>query len=101
MTITEYLNTKYGKSGAKGMMAREARIFGMPYPLESGWPVTYGEVEITPVMLAELRRVLSKGNGAASAKGLRALNIIEKKVAPSLGAILESPWSCARIAALT
>jgi hypothetical protein len=50
LTLTAYLDQR-GKK-AKALKRGEAEAFGIPYPLQSGWPAKYGALEITEEMTA-------------------------------------------------
>jgi hypothetical protein len=52
LTLTAYL-ARRGKK-AKALKKVEADAFGIPYPLVSGWPARYGELEITETMLEQV-----------------------------------------------
>jgi hypothetical protein len=46
MTLAEYLKIRTLKNGrlggiVKSLTAKEARLFGIPYPLQTGWPDMY------------------------------------------------------------
>jgi hypothetical protein len=67
----------------------EARIFGIPYPLEPGWLNMFGRIEISPVLADQLRSKLeyavqNRLNGWAWAeeglKSLRRAKIIDRSV---------------------
>jgi hypothetical protein len=51
LTLSSYLE-KRGKQ-AKALTRGEAEAFGIPYPLQTGWPRRHGEMEITPTMIAD------------------------------------------------
>lgn len=73
MTIYEYLSEKYGVRVPTTLLGCEARVFGIPYPLRSGWLLEHGHREITPEMVARLKvRLQIKGNGSAP----RALEVL-------------------------
>jgi hypothetical protein len=52
LTLTVYLEQKGQK--AKALKRVEAEAFGIPYPLQSGWPGRHGQMEITPDMLVHI-----------------------------------------------
>lgn len=64
MTIQEYLNAKYGNRSI-GLLSAEAKAFGIPYPLKSGWIQRWGGVEITPQMEERLVYLLKQKNQRA------------------------------------
>ncbi|MDR5801601.1 hypothetical protein [Caballeronia sp. LZ001] len=49
MNLEQYLDRKYGKNIA-ALTSIEARHFGIPYPLVSGWERRHGKMSITPGM---------------------------------------------------
>lgn len=49
MNLEQYLDQKYGKNIA-ALTSIEARHFGIPYPLVSGWERRHGKMNITPGM---------------------------------------------------
>ncbi|KAF3997511.1 hypothetical protein [Glaciimonas immobilis] len=73
MDIHTYLNRKYGITGAKGLLACEAKIFGIPYPLKPHWIGLHGDTEITPDMESRLRLALRRHGKGSAIKGLEAL----------------------------
>lgn len=64
MKIREYLEKKYGRDTSLGLLACEAKVFGIHYPLQSGWLADFGDQEITrrqrDVLLAALRKSKSE-----------------------------------------
>lgn len=55
MNVREYIDEKYRDATAKSITSAEARIFGIPYPLKSGWLDRHGDVVVTQEMA---RRVI-------------------------------------------
>jgi hypothetical protein len=51
LTLSAYLEQR-GKK-AKALKKGEAEAFGIPYPLQAGWPWRYGAMEITPAMIED------------------------------------------------
>ena len=51
MTLTAYLAQRGTK--AKALKRGEAEAFGIPYPLQAGWPARYAEVVITEAMISQ------------------------------------------------
>lgn len=90
MKIKEYVKAKYSKSCAMALSYPEAIAFGVPWPLRSGWPKEYGDVEITDAMhdtlVASLLRIvengkdLSVGRAKAAATGLRIFGVDMPKI---------------------
>jgi hypothetical protein len=72
-TIIEYLRCKYGTEKPTAMLKTEAKAFGMPYPLKSGWLAEFGGMEITPGMMHRLRDGLTKRGGEKASAGLIAI----------------------------
>jgi len=52
LTLAVYLEQKGQK--AKALKRVEAEAFGIPYPLQAGWPGRYGGMEVTPQMLEQI-----------------------------------------------
>jgi len=52
LTLTVYLEQKGQK--AKALKMVEAQAFGIPYPLQAGWPARHGDMEVTPQMLEQI-----------------------------------------------
>ena len=70
MNIAEYLSKKYGVAIATTITKVEAKVFGIPYPLKSGWRGRYCYREIDAHMQQKLIEVLSKKKKGTSAAGL-------------------------------
>lgn len=64
MKIREYLERKYGRERSLGLLACEAKVLGIPYPLRQGWMTLSGENEITErqriALIAALRKSKSE-----------------------------------------
>ena len=73
MNVREYLAGKYGSPVRFALRKSEARIFGIPYPLQAGWVDAHGSIEITEEMRERLVKSLSASPKAYSASGLVAL----------------------------
>lgn len=54
-TIIEYLRCKYKTDKPTTMPVLEAEVFGIAYPLPSGWRAMFGGKEVTPEMLEAIR----------------------------------------------
>jgi hypothetical protein len=52
LTLAVYLEQKGQK--AKALKRVEAEAFGIPYPLQAGWPGRHGDMEVTPQMLEQI-----------------------------------------------
>lgn len=70
MKLSEYLAAR---GNCKALTRIEAEAFGVPYPLTAGWPRHYGQTEITPRMIEQLR-ANAGGSSAAAARALRGLD---------------------------
>jgi len=60
MRLKDYLSAKYGVHTPTTILYAEARVFGIEFPLESGWLKKYGELEITPDVEYKMKKYLSK-----------------------------------------
>lgn len=74
MKVKDYLQAKYGMSTPTTMMAVEAKVFGIPYPLESGWLRRYGDAEVCGQTAKKLRCALTSNGSASALNGLRVLD---------------------------
>lgn len=54
MKIGEYLLKKYGSKGRFAMSKAEAEIFGIEWPLVSGWVKRYSDIEILPWQMEKI-----------------------------------------------
>jgi hypothetical protein len=59
MTLSGYLKLR-GKK-AKALTRIEAEVFGIPYPLQSGWPKRYGVMEVTQEMVERVEAQAATG----------------------------------------
>lgn len=75
MLVREYLQQKYSVATPTTMMASEARIFGIPYPLQTGWLAAHGDIEITAPMLTRLAESLRAKKAPMAKEGLRVLGL--------------------------
>ncbi len=85
MNITEYLNAKY-KCWATTMLSCEAKAFGIPYPLPSGWLLKYGDIEITHDTANRLKHYLQNSKKVSAIDGLKVLDQawLELKLIPDV-----------------
>jgi hypothetical protein len=60
MKLINYLSAKYGTHTPTTILYNEARVFGIPMPLENGWLKKYGELEITPDVEAKMKKYLQQ-----------------------------------------
>lgn len=89
MKISEYLNEKYGIDGAATLLAKEARILGIRYPLVHGWREIHGDKKITRESALKLIEVLKNSTSKYSPKGIE---ILER--------ITSSKWQSIRLSVL-
>lgn len=73
MNILTYLQRKYGIARPTVLLAREAAILAIPYPLRPGWLEQHGEREITRDQLGLLIRYLRGRDGFYVDRALTAL----------------------------
>jgi hypothetical protein len=66
LTLSAYLDQR-GKK-AKALKKGEAEAFGIPYPLQTGWPWRYGAMEITPAMIEDAKARIHKAKVEARNK---------------------------------
>lgn len=71
ITLTRYLK---GRGEIKALTHIEALAFGVPYPLQPGWPRKYGPIEITETMLDDLRARIATAKGSTASKAQRGLD---------------------------
>jgi hypothetical protein len=60
MKVIDYLSAKYRTKKPTTMLYVEAKVFGVQYPLPSGWLKVHGDAEITVSMAEELKKALQK-----------------------------------------
>lgn len=73
MNVLTYLQRKYGVERPTVLLAREAAILAIPYPLRPGWLDDHGPREITRDQISLLIRYLTGKNGFYVARALEAL----------------------------
>jgi hypothetical protein len=73
MNVREYLCAKYKTVQPGAILAMECRVFGIPYPLRSGWLDRYGHIEITTEMQTKLIQQLLASKKDSAWAGLRVL----------------------------
>ena len=105
MRVKDYLQAKYGSGSTTTMLACEAKAFGIPYPLPTGWLRIYGELELTPDVAARLRTALQRSSKPTAVDGLRVLDKawLELKRQPdanSDGFLQSKAWKRLRLQAL-
>lgn len=75
MKIKDYLSSKYEVKVPTSMRCSEARIFGIPYPLKSGWLEKYGDQEISQEAQKRLVESLSARKDRHSKRALALFDI--------------------------
>jgi len=65
LTLAVYLEQKGQK--AKALKRVEAEAFGIPYPLQAGWPGRHSDMEITPEMLVHIATTPRTNSRSAAA----------------------------------
>ena len=58
MKLINYLSAKYGVHTPTTILQNEAKVFGIPMPLENGWLNKYGDLEITPDIEIKIKKNL-------------------------------------------
>jgi len=86
VTVYDYLCAKYGVPRPTVMLYVEAKTFGIPWPLTTGWIGRYCDMPITADMAERLTKALEKkGNNESAKAGLSVLRTshLELKRTPS------------------
>jgi len=74
VTVYDYLCAKYGVPRPTVMLYVEAKTFGIPWPLTTGWIGRYCDMPITADMAERLTKALEKkGNNESAKAGLSVL----------------------------
>ncbi len=71
LTLARYLQ---GRGEVKALTHIEAKAFGVPYPLQPGWPAKYGAMEITVGMIDDLKARILKAKESTASKARRGLD---------------------------
>lgn len=71
MKLSEYLAAR---GVCKALTKIEAQAFGVPYPLQAGWPRQYGGTEITAAMLDKIRTSAAGSKPGAAMRALRGVD---------------------------
>lgn len=71
LTLTRYLQ---GRGEVKALTHIEAQAFGVPYPLQPGWPAKYGAMEITVAMIEDLKARILTAKESTASKARRGLD---------------------------
>jgi len=83
LTLTVYLMRR---GAIKALTKIEAETFGIPYPLQSGWPSKYAGMEITKKMLEELSVRISSAKESTARKAQGGLNAATNLMSSALPA---------------
>lgn len=78
LTLTEYLRRR---GAIKALTRIEAEAFGIPWPLQSGWPAKFAGMEITAEMLADLRARMASAKQSTVKKARCGLDAVAERVA--------------------
>lgn len=105
MKVIDYLQAKYGAGTPTTMLACEAKVFGIPYPLQHGWLRTHGQIEVTPDVAQRLAVALKRSRGSTAQAGLAVLRAawIELKRQPAANSddfLQSKAWKRLRLQAL-
>jgi hypothetical protein len=65
------------------LSAGECKIFGIPYPLESGWMHQFRELEITPAKISHVRKYVESKTSASAEKTRAALMTLDQSLLES------------------
>lgn len=71
LTLTRYLQ---GRGEVKALTHIEAQAFGVPYPLQPGWPARHGSMEITEAMIEDLKARIVNAKESTAGKARRGLD---------------------------
>lgn len=71
MNVLQYLQQKYESPKPTIMTMAEASIFGIPWPLSSGWLDRHGGIQVTPAMIIKLQAALEKRSKRKSKRAKR------------------------------
>lgn len=85
MKIREYLQKKYGRDSAFGLLAAEAKVLGIIYPLRKGWLEACQENEISADQRARLIKALKASKSEYAQAAIAALHGA-KEATPALDA---------------
>lgn len=105
MRVIDYLQAKYGAGTPTTMLACEAKVFGIPYPLRNGWLKAHGCIEITPDVARRLAEALKRNGSESAMAGLNILRSawIELKRKPDANSedfLQSKAWKRLRLQAL-
>lgn len=80
MKVIDYLKAKYGIHNPTTILYAEGKVFGIKFPLQSGWLQKHGNLEITPDIAKRLELSLSnmiKKNHPRSDSARNGLQVLE------------------------
>lgn len=77
LTLTEYLRRR---GAIKALTRIEAEAFGIPWPLQSGWPAKFAGMEITAEMLADLQARMASAKQSTVKRARCALSGVTEHV---------------------
>lgn len=86
LTLTEYLRRR---GAIKALTRIEAEAFGIPWPLQSGWPAKFAGMEITSEMLADLQARMASAKQSTVKKARYALSGVVDQAAATLAMAAE------------
>jgi hypothetical protein len=76
LTLARYLR---GGGEVKTLTRIEAIVFGVPYPLQPGWPSKYGAKEITAEMIDDVRARIAVAKESTAKSAHRRLDALDEK----------------------
>ena len=93
MKIREYLQKKYGRDSAFGLLAAEAKVLGIIYPLRKGWLEACQENEISADQRTRLIKALKVSKSEYAQAAIAALHgAKEATPVPDANAIDAARW---------
>lgn len=95
MKIREYLQKKYGRDSAFGLLAAEAKVLGIIYPLRKGWLEACQENEISADQRTRLIKALKSSKSEYAQAAIAALYggiVKDAAPAPDANAIDAARW---------
>lgn len=90
MTIQEYLSLKYQTPRPTVITYREARILGVPWPLQKGWLAKVGKWQIRPTQARELG--WANRDRKADTTSARAARYSQRGIDASKHAAAQAAW---------
>lgn len=93
MKIREYLQKKYGRDSAFGLLAAEAKVLGIIYPLRKGWLEACQENEISADQRTRLIKALKSSKSDYAQAAIDALREAKEAApAPDANAVDAARW---------